>query len=223
MDNKLETKIINTHPSQKAKYAVIWLHGLGADYNDFVPIIDELKLSKPTKFIFPNAPVIPITINGGMMMRGWYDIVGFNDLHREVDSAGILASVDKINFLIEELISEGFPARQIILAGFSQGGVIAYYAGLLSRYKLAGVMVLSGYLPDISLLDVNKIQGNLELPILVCHGTQDPVVGVNYAKLALQALSKLALKYEWHEYPMQHSICYEEIQDISSWLLQICK
>ena len=217
---RLEIKVVNTQGSQEAKYAVIWLHGLGADYNDFIPIVNELKLSIPIKFVFPNAPVIPITINGGMHMRGWYDIVGFSDLHREVDSAGILASVDKINLLIESLIAEGFCANQIILAGFSQGGVIAYYAGLLSKYKLAGIMALSAYLPDHSLLDVAKLQEKLDLPMFICHGSQDPVISINYAKQALQTLTQFGLKYEWHEYPMQHNVCYEQIQDIRNWLTQ---
>ena len=127
----------------------------------------------------------------------------------------------QIEALIEELLAEGFSAEQIVIAGFSQGGVMAYYTGLTSCYKLAGMLILSAYLPDASLLDVAKIQHKINTPILVCHGSQDPVVGVDYAKLATQYLQQLGLEFDWHEYPMAHSVCYEEIVDIAHWLLQI--
>ncbi|MBX9597411.1 MAG: dienelactone hydrolase family protein [Burkholderiales bacterium] len=219
--SKLETKIVLNKPNEKPIGAVIWLHGLGADYNDFVPVVNELQLPIGLKFVFPNAPVIPVTINNGYKMRAWYDILDFSDLHREVDSDGIIGSVRQINELIEELIAEGFTSEQIIIAGFSQGGVISYYSALTSNYKLGGLMVLSSYLPDISLLDAAQIQHKSSLPILVCHGANDPVVNIKMAHIATKHLQQFNLKYEWHEYPMEHSICYEEIVAIQQWLLQI--
>ena len=219
--SKLETKIVLNKPNEKPIGAVIWLHGLGADYNDFVPVVNELQLPIGLKFVFPNAPVIPVTINNGYKMRAWYDILDFSDLHREVDSDGIIASVKLISQLIDDLIAEGFSPEQIIIAGFSQGGVISYYTALSSDYNLGGLMVLSSYLPDISLLDVAKIQHKLNLPILVCHGTNDPVVNINMARLATKHLQEFGLKYDWHEYSMEHSVCYEEIVVIRNWLLRI--
>jgi phospholipase/carboxylesterase len=219
--SKLETKVVLNKPNEKPIGAVIWLHGLGADYNDFVPVVNELQLPIGLKFVFPNAPVIPVTINNGYKMRAWYDILDFSDLHREVDSDGIIGSVRQINELIEELIAEGFTSEQIIIAGFSQGGVISYYSALTSNYKLGGLMVLSSYLPDISLLDAAQIQQKSSLPILVCHGANDPVVNIKMAHIATKHLQQFNLKYEWHEYPMEHSICYEEIVAIQQWLLQI--
>lgn len=219
--NKLETKIVHNKSSDSVDGAVIWLHGLGADYNDFVPIVPELKLNHSVKFVFPNAPVIPITINNGYQMRAWYDILDFSDLHREVDSNGIVQSIKQIDKLIEDLILEGIPSEKIILAGFSQGGVISYYAALNSEHKLGGLLVLSSYLPEISILDVDKIQHKKSLPILVCHGTQDPVVQIAYAKGAIQCLQSFNLKYEWKDYPMAHSVCYEEIVDVAAWMSHI--
>lgn len=219
--NKLETKVILNRPGEKPVGAVIWLHGLGADYNDFVPIVPELRLPISLKFIFPNAPVIPVTINNGFQMRAWYDILDMGDLHREVDERGIFASINQINQLIEGLISDGFTHEQIVIAGFSQGGVISYYSGLNCVHKLAGMLILSSYLPDISLLDVTRIKNKAGLPIMICHGTQDPVVGIAYARKATEHLAQFGLAYEWHEYPMAHSVCYDEIQAISSWLQKI--
>lgn len=219
--NKLETKVVLNKPNEKPVGAVIWLHGLGADYNDFVPVVNELQLPIGLKFVFPNAPVIPVTINNGYKMRAWYDILDFSDLHREVDSKGIITSVEQIATLIDELIAEGFSSEQIIIAGFSQGGVISYYTALGSDYNLGGLMVLSSYLPDVSLIDVAKIQHKLNLPILICHGTHDPVVNIAMAGSATKHLQQLGLKYDWHEYPMEHSVCYEEIVVIRNWLLGI--
>ena len=218
MLNKLEMKVILNKPNEKPIGAVIWMHGLGADYNDFVPLVPELNLPFSLKFIFPNASVMPITINNGFQMRAWYDITDLGDLHREVDSNGIVKSVAQINLIIDELIAEGFKPEQIVIAGFSQGGVISYYTALNSQYNLAGMLILSSYLPDLSLLDMANIKQKSELPILICHGNQDPVVGINFAKLAVNHLQQLGLKFTWNEYPMQHSVCYEEIGAISAWL-----
>jgi phospholipase/carboxylesterase len=219
--SKLETKIVLNKSAEKPVGAVIWLHGLGADYNDFVPIVNELHLPFGLKFVFPNAPVIPVTINNGFQMRAWYDILDMGDLHREVDSNGIVKSVEQINLLLEDLIHEGFKPEQIVIAGFSQGGVISYYTALNSSYHLAGMMVLSSYLPDISLLDVAHVKTKASLPTLICHGNQDPVVSIAFAKKATEHLTQLGLNYQWHEYPMQHGVCYEEIEVISQWLQKI--
>lgn len=219
--SSLETKVILNKKDETPIGAIIWMHGLGADYNDFVPVIPELNLDHSIKFIFPNAPVIPVTINNGFKMRAWYDILNFNDLHREVDAKGIVANVDKINALIEELIISGIPASQIIIAGFSQGGVIAYYTALNSKYDLGGLLVLSSYLPDINLINSENLQHRNSLPILICHGLVDPVVKIDYAKNAIQYLQGAKLDFIWKEYHMEHSLCYEEIKDIAKWMNNI--
>lgn len=221
MVNKLETKVVLNKPDMAPVGAVIWMHGLGADFNDFVPIVEEMRLAIPLKFVFPNAPVIPITINNGFPMRAWYDITDFSNLHREVDSNGILTSRDRIEGLIKNLIEEGFRTEQIVIAGFSQGGVMAYYTALGLDYKFAGALILSAYLPDTSLLDVAKIQHKSDLPLLICHGQQDPVVSIDYAKAATKYLQQLGINYEWHDYPMPHSVCYEEVITIAGWFKQI--
>lgn len=218
---KLDTKIVLNKPSEKPVAAVILLHGMGADYNDFVPLVSELKLPMSVKFVFPNATIIPVTINNGLKMRAWYDILDFGDLHREVDTSGVLQSVARINELIEELIEEGFKPDHIIIAGFSQGGVISYYTALSSKYDLAGLLVMSGYLPDISPLDVAKVQHKKQLPILVCHGTQDQIVSIAYGRKAIQHLKDFGLSYQWLEYPMQHSVCAKQVGDISKWITQL--
>lgn len=218
---KLDTKIVLNRPAEKPVAAVILLHGMGADYNDFVPLVSELKLPMSVKFVFPNATVIPVTINNGLKMRAWYDILDFGDLHRKVDVDGVLQSVAHINLLIEELIAEGFKPEQIIMAGFSQGGVISYYTALLSKYDLAGLLVMSGYLPDITPLDVVKVRHKKQLPILVCHGTQDPIVSIAYGRKAIQHLQAFGLNYKWLEYPMPHSVCVQQIGDISKWISQL--
>lgn len=218
---KLDTKIVLNKPSERPVAAVILLHGMGADYNDFVPLVSELKLPMSVKFVFPNATIIPVTINNGLKMRAWYDILDFGDLYREVDTRGVLHSVARINELIEELIEEGFKPDHIIMAGFSQGGVISYYTALSSKYDLAGLLVMSGYLPDISPLDVAKVQHKKQLPILVCHGTQDPIVSIAYGRKAIQHLKDFGLSYQWLEYPMQHSVCAKQVGDISKWITQL--
>ncbi len=215
---KLDTKIVFNQPGVTAASAVIWLHGLGADYNDFVPLVAELKLPMSVKFVFPNAALRPVTINNGLMMRAWYDIAGFSSQLNKIDRPGILASVAIIENLIEDLLAEGFSADKIIIAGFSQGGVISYYSALNSKYQLGGLLVLSGYLPDESLLDRSRIQQNEALPILICHGIDDEVVPLDYAKVALPHLDRLGMAYEWKEYHMAHSVGYEQVQDIALWL-----
>lgn len=219
--DKLETKIVYNKPEQKAEAAIILLHGMGADYNDFVPLVKELNLSQSVKFVFPNANIIPVTINNGLKMRAWYDIIDFSDLHRKVDTKVVLANVDKIHDLITDLIKEGFAEEKIILAGFSQGGVISYYTALNSDFNLAGLLIMSSYLPDASILDVAKMQHKKSLPIMICHGNQDQIVNMVYAKTATKHLQGFGLDFVWHEYPMGHSVCLPQIQDISKWIAQV--
>lgn len=218
---KLVIKEVLNLPAEKPRGAVIWLHGLGADYNDFVPIVAELKLTIPLKFVFPNAPLIPVTINNGLPMRAWYDILDFNDLHREVDSNGMMHSVEQIKHLISDLQHEGFSPEQIVIAGFSQGGAISYYTALTSEYNLAGLLVLSAYLPDYTLLDGARLQQLKQLAIMVCHGSQDEVVSPALAHQAMEYLQQFGLQLKWHEYPMAHNVCYEEVVAIAAWLTQI--
>ncbi len=206
--------------SQKADLAIIWLHGLGADCNDFVPLIPQLDLGKNVKFIFPNAPMIPITINNGYVMRGWYDIRSLNKLSDAVDYEGITHSVNAINKLIEAQINLGFREEQIFLAGFSQGGVISLTTGLMSKYKLGGVIGLSCYLADVNTL-VKDYGQNKQLPIFMAHGIHDPIVPFIIGKNTYLGLKNLGFNIVWHEYQMEHSVCMEEIQEITKFLQNI--
>ena len=205
--------IINVKP----EFVVIWLHGLGADYNDFVPIVSQLKINKCLKFIFPNAPYRKITVNNDMEMRAWYDIRDLNKLGDTVDREGILTSVHQIEDLIESLIKDGWASDKIFVCGFSQGGVIAYTTALMTKYKLAGIMALSSYCPDIeALVKVTVI--NKSTPILACHGKQDTVVPYNAGLMAYSALRGAGYNITWTHYAMEHGVCTEEIQDMSYWL-----
>ena len=201
---------------------MIWLHGLGADGNDFVSIIPELKLpsSLGIKFIFPHAPVRPVTLNGGMQMRAWYDLLSL-DRDKSAIEDDILATVEWINQLIETEIQSGVPPEKILLAGFSQGGVIALHAGLRYPKKLAGIMALSCYIPfDANLLE-HKTQSGLA--IFAAHGQYDPVIPFASWQDYVPKLEASGFKVEAHAYPMEHSLCLEEINDISRWLQQNLK
>lgn len=199
--------------------AVIWLHGLGADGNDFKAIVPSLNLapSSAIRFIFPHAPVRPVTINDGMPMRAWYDILEMT-LERKVDMANIEESVSQITQLIEQQIALGIASERILIAGFSQGGVIAYQVGLLGKYKLAGIMALSTYLADAKLIPNAQDSINGKTPILIHHGTQDPVVPYELAVRANQELEGKGYQIEKASYPMPHSVCPEQVLDISRWL-----
>jgi len=194
--------------------AVIWLHGLGADGHDFEPIVPELRLSKPVRFVFPHAPVQPVTINNGMRMRAWYDIFQFGS-GRE-DDKGIRASQKMLEQLIEEQ-----PVEKVILAGFSQGGAIVLQTALRHPKKLAGVMALSTYLPLAATLDAERNAVNAQIPIFMAHGQHDDIIPIQRAQASRDALQKLGYKVEWHDYPMPHSVCGEEIRDISAWLSRL--
>lgn len=217
---QLEIKQIYNKPYEQHEAVVIWLHGLGADCNDFIPLVPELRLTTSVKFIFPNAPIIPITINNNFRMRGWYDILSFDNLRRNVDDAGIIESVAQIESIIDSEIASGIPANKIVLAGFSQGGVITYYAGLNSKHDLTGMLVLSAYLPKESLLNQENL-ANKTTKILICHGTTDEVVNIQYAKEAIDICEKSNLDFVWEEYPMGHSVCPSEIKDIATFLKEV--
>jgi phospholipase/carboxylesterase len=199
--------------------SVIWLHGLGADGNDFVSIVRELKLpdSMPVRFIFPHAPMRPVSINGGYVMRAWYDLAqGPSGLQSNEND--IRASQAEIEKLIEREISRGVASDKIILAGFSQGGVIALHTGLRHNKKLNGIMALSTYLAMSDVLEKEASAANKSIPIFMAHGDQDNVINISMAEKSRDVLSNLHYKVEWHDYPMAHSVCMEEIEAVSAWM-----
>lgn len=212
----LDAVKIDTAPNPVA--AVIWLHGLGADGHDFVPIVRELDLigCPPIRFIFPHAPTKPITINNGMVMPAWYDIVS-TDLVRREDEPGLRESEAAIARLITEQEAHGIPAERIVLAGFSQGCAMTLLTGLRYPKKLAGLMCLSGYLPLAAMLEKERHSANHQTPIFMAHGEADPVVPFHRAEQSRDLLLALNYRLEWHAYPMQHSVCPEEIDDIGKW------
>ncbi len=199
-------------------HSVIWLHGLGADGNDFAPIVPELVARDwpPLRFVFPHAPVQPVTVNGGMPMRAWYDIVGFDLMSRQ-DEAGMRASIAAVEALIAREHERGVPSERIVLAGFSQGGAIALAAGLRHAQKLAGIVALSTYLPLGAALAAERSAANAGVPIFWGHGTMDPVVILQRGLDSRAALEALGYTVDWHTYPMPHSVCAEEIADLREW------
>lgn len=203
-------------------FTILWMHGLGADGHDFVPIINELKLpkEKPIRFIFPHAPERPVTINNGYVMRAWYDIRG-SDINALEDEVGIRDSQKAIDALIENEIKRGIAAEHIVLAGFSQGGAMALQAGLRQKNKLAGVMALSCYLPLADSLASEAQSANAMIPIFMAHGTFDPVIPLSLAIDSREKLHLANYHAEWHEYPMAHAVCMPLINDIDIWLHQV--
>lgn len=202
-----------------ATASVIWLHGLGADGNDFVPIVDELGLGADhgVRFVFPNAPVRPVAINNGMSMRAWYDITGV-ELDSGQDAEGIRASAQAIEELIAREHERGVSAERIVLAGFSQGGAIALHAGLRHARPLAGLMGLSTYLPLAETLDAEASAANRGVSILMAHGSQDPMLPIQLGQTSRDRLLEAGYDVAWHEYPMQHQVCLPEIATIGRWL-----
>ena len=202
--------------------AVIWMHGLGADGNDFVPVVKELGLpdNLPLRFIFPHAPMRPVTINAGHVMRAWYDIIEISSVERKVDETGIRESQRAIEALIEREISRGISANKIVLAGFSQGGAIALQTGLRHKQALAGILALSTYLPLAATLEAEASGANRSIPIFMAHGEQDTVIPISIAENSFKELTRLGYKVDWHEYPMPHSVSMEEIGNIGAWLRQ---
>ena len=211
---------LETAPNPSA--AVIWLHGLGADGNDFVPIIPELRLEgcPGIRFVFPSAPSMPVTVNGGYVMPAWYDIVGRNLMDQE-DATGIHRSATSIVELIEREASRGIAHDNIVLAGFSQGCAMALHIGLRFPHKLAGIIALSGYLPLAMSLNTEKHSANQNTPIFMGHGMYDAVVVPERAEASYAALEKMGYQVNWNEYPMEHSVNREELMDISRFLQSV--
>lgn len=212
---------VEVNPKQTAKAAVIWLHGLGDSGNGFAPIVPELRIAESlaVRFIFPHAPVRPVTINNGMEMRAWYDITSMDFNHR-ADSRGVIESAAMVKQLIETEIANGIPADKIVLAGFSQGGVIALHLGTRIDKKLAGIMSLSSYMSEPQTLSTEAHSANKTTPIFIAHGQHDEVVPMFMGHAASQTLKSNGYQVEWHEYQMQHNVCPAEINDISAWLQQ---
>ena len=214
----LDTIELQTHES--CDWSVIWMHGLGADGSDFVPVLPELGLdpSIRIRFVFPNAPAIPVTCNGGYVMPAWYDIISLDKNNREVDVDGIVKSRQQIRDLIGREEELGIPSDRIFVAGFSQGGAVAYTTGLTHPKPLAGVIALSTYLPVTQLVDEEATEANRRVPIFAAHGTEDDVVSIELGLRARDFLVQKGYTCQWHEYPMPHSVCLEEIQAIGAWL-----
>ena len=210
---------IELNTGAEPKGSVIWMHGLGADCWDFVPVVKELGLPAdlPLRFIFPQAPSRPITINNGQVMPGWYDI-SMGELQRKPDEAGVRQSQAAIEQLIAREIERGIATDKIILAGFSQGGAIALQTGLRSRHALGGIMALSTYLTLEDSLASEATIANANIAILMAHGTQDPLIPLALAMSSRAIMEARGYKIEWREYPMPHSVCIEEIEDIGVWL-----
>lgn len=217
----LECVIVEHNPANKdIDHAVIWLHGLGASGHDFEPVVPELRLDRElaVRFVFPHAPQIPVTINGGMVMPAWYDILEMS-LDRKVDVAQINQSAQRINDLIEREISRGVPAENIVIAGFSQGGAVAYHVALSYPKKLAGLLTLSTYLATNDHIDFSD--ANKDLPIFINHGTHDPVVPSILGDRAYKTLESKGYEVDYRTYPMAHQVCGPQIRDIGEWLNEV--
>ncbi|MEQ1486344.1 alpha/beta hydrolase-fold protein [Methyloglobulus sp.] len=215
-----ELNTINIAPSSTHIYSVIWLHGLGADGHDFESIVPSLNLTAEANihFIFPNAPVQSVTINNHMKMRAWYDILAISLEEHTVDIPGIYQSAELVNQLIQKEIDKGIPAKNIMLAGFSQGGVIALHIGLRYPQKLAGILALSTYLPTITQLSDEGSDASKTTPVFMAHGILDAIVAIEAGKSTFDKLSTLGYSIEWHDYLMEHSVCVEEIGHISAFM-----
>ncbi len=217
MVNNMSLPAIEFETKENPECSVIWLHGLGADGNDFAPIVPELKLSpeKGIRFIFPHAPQIPVTINGGMVMPAWYDILEM-DIDRTVDITGLLGSVDAITVLMDNERQRGIRSRSIILAGFSQGGAVAYHAALSYHEPLGGLLAMSTYFATAGQISYHEANG--QVPIEIQHGLYDPVVPEKLGREAKLILEKQGYKPTYRTYPMEHSVCPQQISDISAWM-----
>jgi phospholipase/carboxylesterase len=211
---------IETGPHPRA--SIVWLHGLGADGGDFAPLARELQLGAagPVRYVFPHAPTMPVTINGGYVMRAWYDILGA-DIARREDAVTLRSSQKLVEALIARERERGVAANRIVLAGFSQGCAMTLLAGLRHPERLAGLMGLSGYLPLAATTAAERHPANADVPVFLAHGRFDQVIPIDRATASRDALKALGYAVEWHEYPMQHSVCPEEIDDIQDWLLKI--
>ncbi len=209
------------------QHSIIWLHGLGADGEDFVPIAEEMQLPVAVRYIFPHAPMRPVTINGGYVMRAWYDIVSSaasaeisDSIGRNEDAAGIREAQAEIEKMITREKQRGVAAGNIFLAGFSQGGAVALFTGLRHKERLGGILALSTYLPLFQSLQTEASTAAKPTPIFMAHGQADPVVPYDLGKISAQELERQGYALDWHDYPMPHSVCMEEIRDIEQWLKQ---
>ena len=218
----MSLEVIEAQTGEQPVATVLILHGLGADGRDFVPVAEQLDLSSigPIRFLFPNAPVIPVSINGGYQMPAWYDILGA-DITARQDEKGMRQTQDSMNQLIEREIERGVPARRIVIAGFSQGCAMALMTGLRFPERLAGIMGLSGYLPLAAALAAERSPANADVPVFLAHGTRDGVVPLPRAIASRDALTALGYPVDWHTYEMEHSVCAEEIADMHQWLLRV--
>ena len=211
---------IDIEPKTTATATVILLHGLGADGNDFVPMVPEMRLpsSMALRFVFPNAPSIPITINGGYVMPAWYDITELS-LDRKIDSTQLIASAEQVRLLIDREIDRGIPSNRIVLAGFSQGGAVSYQTALTYMQPLAGLLCMSTYFATGETITPNS--ANKKLPIFICHGSQDPMVPEQLGRQAQERLLTMGYTVDYKSYPVGHSVCPQEIADISQWLQRL--
>jgi phospholipase/carboxylesterase len=215
-----DTLVFDTGANPRA--AMIVMHGLGADGNDFVPICEMLQLDAvgPVRFVFPNAPVRPVTINNGYRMRAWYDILGFGGASRE-DEDGLRASQAIVDGLVAQQVAAGIPASRIVLAGFSQGCAMALMAGLRHRQRLAGIAGLSGYLPLAGLTAAERSDANRDVPVFLAHGQRDEIITLTRAMASRDALVALGYAVQWQEYPMEHTVSVEEVADLGRWLQRV--
>lgn len=218
MSSLLESVELATGPDPRA--AVIWLHGLGADGRDFVPLVPALTLPEPTRFVFPHAPMRPVTINAGMRMRAWYDVLVLDRRARE-DESGLKQSAANVAALVERERERGIVPAKIVLAGFSQGGAVALYWGLRAPDRFAGVLALSTYLPLAATLDAEKSEANQTVPLFMAHGKADSVVPFALALESKAELEASGYRVEWHSYPIGHMVCPEEVADLGAWLARV--
>ena len=218
----MSLEVIETQTGEHPVATILIMHGLGADGRDFLPIAEQLDLSSvgPLRFVFPSAPVMPVTINGGYQMPAWYDILGADLVQRE-DEKGLRQSQAAIDALIEREKSRGIAANRIVVAGFSQGCALALMTGLRHRERLAGVMGLSGYLPLAATLAKERSPASQGMPIFMAHGKHDGVIPISRAAASRDMLTGLGYAVDWHEYAMEHSVCLEEIGDMTDWLKRV--
>jgi phospholipase/carboxylesterase len=218
----MSLQTFEVHPADTAQAILIILHGLGADGTDFMSFADELKLAAvgPVRFVFPRAPVRPVTINGGHQMRAWYDILGA-DLVRREDEVGLRESIALVHTLIDREVARGVPANRIVLGGFSQGCAITLGAGLRYHQRLAGLAALSGYMPLADTTAAERRDANALTPVFQAHGRSDGVIPLARATATRDQLQSLNQPVQWHDYPMEHSVCMEEVQALNKWLLQV--
>jgi len=214
---------VERQTGESPKCAVIWLHGLGADGHDFEPIVDEFDFDQlpALRFVFPHAPMRAVTINGGFVMRAWYDIISPDFAPGREEAEDLAQSARQVEALIARENERGIPDARIVLAGFSQGGVLALHAGLRHPQRLAGILALSCYLPMTETLAGEASKANRDVPIFMAHGQNDPVIPFDFGKRSCKLLKAEKYAVEWHSYAAEHSVCYEELQDIEAWLHKV--